>query len=753
MASISGSITMPNFGSESGSPGKSTSRIRSRVACRGCNQRKVRCDVTRTGNPCSNCRHDAATCEVLPRKKHRPRRPRTVPQSSPLIAPPDYRSRESIPSPKTSATRPFDLPENQGGDYVDHRLGSLANRQSSVPENAFGSREPENSSTPFPPIDAEEVLPDDSSLTYIAGDRRGPRFFVYDICHPESPQDARPHLVPRPADTSWKPHEVEYLRHQGAFDTLPNSVCDDLIRCYFHHVHFFLPIVDVASFLNEYENNGRQNISLLLYWSMLLAAANFVEPDVLRKSGFESRKAMKTAFYERAKCLYDLDHGTDKLVLIQSVILMGFWYTDPQDHTGAWYWIGIAITLSQALGLHRCPQGNNRNQRFSEVQQPLIRRIWWSCLVRDRWLSLAKGRPMRIHHDDCDVPLPRDEDIINNLETIPLDTKNKFIPIDSKALAGMWINLVEISSSLGKILRVHYRVSGLKPTIEDINASSEELRSHKPREAHRDSASELLLLHGYHVELFYEATVAVLYRPYVLSGPLLVPSDAHSSWQKTALDQARTAASNTNTVLEKIIELNLIHLLKPMMITSFIPAMQIHLFDCKSSVPIRRGLGKNKLNLCMLVLAQLRNTYWSASVIYRLFERAQIMLDKAKSTSESSTEGDAGNITQQTRTYSRSKEHGTAYKLQQSQQDMQYGHEFNRPTEAIPESTLQLDNHNVSSAFWLNESGSPCFSNVDHLLSPGFYVPENVFQPFFGGYENGNGIVDSFDQYSIPMSL
>jgi hypothetical protein len=107
-----------------------------------------------------------------------------------------------------------------------------------------------------------------------SGDRRGPRFFVYDICHPESPQDARPYLLPRPADTSWKPHEVEYLRHQGVFDILPSDIRDDLIRCYFHHVHFFLPIVDAAAFLTEYETNGRYNISLLLFWSMLLAAAN-----------------------------------------------------------------------------------------------------------------------------------------------------------------------------------------------------------------------------------------------------------------------------------------------------------------------------------------------------------------------------------------------------------------------------------------------------------------------------------------------
>jgi hypothetical protein len=118
--------------------------------------------------------------------------------------------------------------------------------------------------------------------------------------------------------------------------------------------------------------------------------------------------------------------------------------------------------------------------------------------------------------------------------------------------------------------------------------------------------------------------------------------------------------------------------------------MQIHLFDCKSSVPIRRGLGKNKLNLCMLVLAQLRNTYWSASVIYRLFERAQVMLDKAKSTPTSISEADAGIITPQTLAYSRSKDNSTGYQHQQSQQDIQHGQEFNRPTEVIPESSLQL---------------------------------------------------------------
>ena len=183
---------------------------------------------------------------------------------------------------------------------------------------------------------------------------------------------------------------------------------------------------------------------------------------------------------------------------------MGFWYTDPQDHTGAWYWIGIAISLSQTLGLHRCPQLNNRSQQLPEAQQPLIRRIWWSCVVRDRWISLAKGRPMRIHHEDCDVPMPTAEDILKNLDTIPTRIRGSFVPAESETLSKMWINLVEISATLGHILRIHYRVNGPKSIIEDIHHSAEGIQRCKPRGILKIDASDLVRLHAYHVDLFYE---------------------------------------------------------------------------------------------------------------------------------------------------------------------------------------------------------------------------------------------------------
>jgi hypothetical protein len=111
---------------------------------------------------------------------------------------------------------------------------------------------------------------------------------------------------------------------------------------------------------------------------------------------------------------------------------------------------------------------------------------------------------MRIHHDDCDITLCGPEDILNNVEAIPPQTRDKFIPSKSDILARMWIDLVKISAALGKILRIHYRVNGPKPNLEDINTSMEELRSCRPQDVLRDNPSDILLLHAYHVELFFE---------------------------------------------------------------------------------------------------------------------------------------------------------------------------------------------------------------------------------------------------------
>ncbi|UKZ55988.1 hypothetical protein TrVGV298_009812 [Trichoderma virens] len=557
----------------------------------------------------------------------------------------------------------------------------------------------------------EAILPEDGSFNYI-GEAHATLCMTSAILRP--PEDARD-LPPSTAITSsHKPHELEYMRIQGVFSKLPDDVCDELVRCYFQHVHFFLPIIDAPAFLNEYCSNGSRNISLLLYWSMLLAAANFVDADVLQKAGFSSRKAMKTAMYERAKCLYDVDRGTDKLVLIQSVILLGFWYTDPQDHTGAWYWIGIAISLSQNIGLHRSSRLSSRlQQKTSPAREALMRRIWWACVVRDRWVSLARGRPMRIHNEDCDTPLPVVEDIMNEIESVVGRARSNFIPSESRALAEMWIRLVRICDTLGNILRVHYRVDGMVPTIAEIDRYANELQALAQDDAISIDSSESLSIHAYQIDLLYQATIAILYRPYVLNRSTSLPSGAYSLWQKTAASRAREAASNTNGLLQSLIELDGIR------ITAMIPAMQIHLYDCKSPNLLTRGLAENKLQLYMLVLSNLRGTYWSADVMYRLFDRAQSILKKSNA--------------QMTKpSIKNSDDSGDSMNLQQ-QSHLQLPPPTEGPLLPTPEPTILLSEQQTANQ-WFNES--PQFSHVDQLLSPGFYLSEDGFSEFLLSYED-----------------
>lgn len=78
------------------------------------------------------------------------------------------------------------------------------------------------------------------------------------------------------------------------------------------------------------------------------------------------------------QCLYDNGCESNRIIIIQSVSLLAFWYSDLGERTESWHWMGIAISLSQTLGLNRDPDRGQYNKRLSDRQRQLWRRIWWS---------------------------------------------------------------------------------------------------------------------------------------------------------------------------------------------------------------------------------------------------------------------------------------------------------------------------------------------------------------------------------------
>lgn len=106
-----------------------------------------------------------------------------------------------------------------------------------------------------------------------SGDQQGLRF-VFDICKPDRVSKGNHYLVPRATARSQPAEVIALLCKQGAFSLPPETACRDLLRCYFHYVHPFLPIVNASDFLTQYLRGDQQKVNLLLLWSMFFAAAS-----------------------------------------------------------------------------------------------------------------------------------------------------------------------------------------------------------------------------------------------------------------------------------------------------------------------------------------------------------------------------------------------------------------------------------------------------------------------------------------------
>lgn len=185
---------------------------------------------------------------------------------------------------------------------------------------------------------------------------------------------------------------------------------------------------------------------------------------------------------------------------------MGYWYTDTEDRTGSWHWIGVAISLCQTIGLHRnLESGQHQKQRFSSSQCRVWRRIWWSCYIRDAWLSFGMGRPMRIHIEDCDMPLPTVDDVLAELIDVPAETKDTYLPAGIASLARYWINLVHISLALGNVLSKHYRPRRDTPSLADLERDEKEIfQSFGACRNETVSADPIVQVNAYHLQLYYE---------------------------------------------------------------------------------------------------------------------------------------------------------------------------------------------------------------------------------------------------------
>ncbi|CAG8222678.1 unnamed protein product [Penicillium salamii] len=595
----------------------STRRYRSAAACQNCRQRKVRCSVTVTGIPCIGCTQDGRECH-LPPGKVQTIRERHARRAIPAVSSPVNTDPAGVAAPSSSVDAfpgAFSTQQTNGTG-----LSNTGTRSVSHPPEYPQRRAEERTGVEI----ATKVLGrsnKNGQAPFYTGD--SPGFgSVFDICSSPRQPIQRHILLTSKTSTFLSPEDKEYLQYKGVFSLPQNSTCNELLRAYFHHVHPLTPVVDATTLPHLYPTGENQQHNLLLIWSIFFVAANYVSADTWKMEGFSSRKDMKDSMYSRAKCLHYIGGETNHTVLLQSALLLGFYHSEADTHTQPWYWLGVAISLCQSIGLHRCSSAVCATSPIPEQQQRLWRRLWWTCVFRDRWLSLTMGRPLRINMNDCNTMMPSAADMLSDFTELPESMSDAYIPKDLPQLAQYWVTMIQLTQLLGDTLTLCYQPFGPSPSFQQVESLEREISTFQLPESKDTVSSPVVTFYLYHLQLHYQAFLVTFYRPFITKTPEGLPVTQKSSWQTHIRNSIDTAALQTNSVLDSLVREKLLDFSGPMTPPLLVPAMHVHLLNCKSPDPLSRRLGLNKLELCMMVLEQLQHTHPSSSLFRGIFLEA-----------------------------------------------------------------------------------------------------------------------------------
>ncbi|KAF8534335.1 fungal-specific transcription factor domain-containing protein [Trichophaea hybrida] len=615
---------------------------RASKACQCCRARKVRCNVVEHGAPCTNCRLDEVECIVTEskrRKKNWGTKLDTVNSNNSINshstdAVDHAHHHDNSASPTAMSLDGHSDKETSG--HVPHliyqtqrlRRASLASSHGSVPSLT------------------NSLATNSSSSSFLHGLSSGvPSFELPAFIKPTPPR------IPV--------EDVEYLWRKGAL-TLPDEPLRSiLLKAHFDFVHPYMPLLDRKNFLSivNTEDGSKGKVGLLLFQAVMFSGSSFVPMEHLRAAGYSSRKAARKAFFIKTRLLYDFDHEQDRMLLVQALLLMSYWYETPDDQKDTWHWMGVAISLSHTIGLHRNPENSNMDSK----RQKLWKRIWWSCYMRDRLVALGMRRPTRIKTEDCDVPMLTMEDFEID---IGFDENEAFYwSADRRAneekdverqkqLAVLCIEKAKLCVCISHVLSAQYSVLNtnqgsltadgstrttmmllpkkLEPGCEEVRKCDEELEkwnSELPLEATYGTpcatgADPVLILHKALLHLIYNTTVSALHRPQVLPSTPSCPPIKKTELQEVSRKKVRQAASEITRFADDLIEFDLVRYLPTTGVTVILPAVIIHLLDIRSSNLVTREMSLEGFALCMQVLQRLRQTYSAADYATHFLEAA-----------------------------------------------------------------------------------------------------------------------------------
>lgn len=452
--------------------------------------------------------------------------------------------------------------------------------------------------------------------------------------------------------------DADYLKAKGVFSLPDERLQNELLRTFVLHVHPYLPVLDLPPFLQAIaDNNGHSAVSLLLMYAVMFSAIAFVDPTHIQRAGYTSRKAARQEFFRKARVspiavshltiltiyqvLYDFDVERDRIVLIQTVLLMTYWHENQDDPKDFRHWLEIA--LSQAALAMPIKEQEQRTRASTFTSPGLWKRLWWCMYTRDRLNALNLRRSPVIKDAEFTVPLPT----LSDFDIGPYPPSVLAMPVlgacevlrsptQQQHLAAMFIEKAKLCTTISGIIFPITNAAVFAPAVfTHYIAALDEWHTSLPKEVQYHSPPEqtAALSEGERALFAYRAWLEMIYL--AASGALHRQNQAQSQNEKS-LQSGGGGDSTTNPsgddihsvtqsiagVADGLNQLDLVHCLPTTTVGLLTPVLATHFMNIRSETPDLWRNAFQSLYQCLKVLEKLGEVYELAESMAGFFQAA-----------------------------------------------------------------------------------------------------------------------------------
>jgi hypothetical protein len=396
-------------------------------------------------------------------------------------------------------------------------------------------------------------------------------------------------------------HDIAYLQSKGAFDLPEPGVLEGLLHAFITRFHPLYSIVDIDDLQLLHR---QQKLPWILLHAICLIGVTFCDATIIHQSSLKKRWSARRIFYNKAKAIFDLGYETNKIVLLQSALMLTFWGPHMKTYWNPSTWVHFATTIAASLGIHR----SSGLAYHDPKDRRLLRRLWWTLLARDASCATLLGRPFRIRTSQCNAdPLTLD-DFHRPDTTGHRDELYALYQIHSSRLSlilrqiSEWHSSddhdYEKQSSLHAMLKAWHEEL---PTVIDW--------THQPDQKNT-FANGLKIMYHHHMILLY------LGNPEQDNGSIESPSNATSPSAEVVVSAAQTISSSALTLMVNSSVSSMPHEI----FTGFFLAGVVFYRQIQHQPPSLAQLQRSALDNCQMILNEGRENCDAAQWMMRVFD-------------------------------------------------------------------------------------------------------------------------------------